>query len=111
MEAVKVKGGSTPPTAQMRFKGLNFSSRSIESVRKEFYGEYIRRRDLALLEKDSLLEKHEFLQSEEAIKLCASIKLELIDEWERKGRNMSFLDKSDTFDHLLYQKHYGRTGN
>lgn len=48
--------------------------------------------------------------TEIGIKKSAEIKLDLIKEWERRGRNMAFLKSNFEFKfmNLLSQKHFGK---
>lgn len=56
-----------------------------------------------------VIKRVEFLNSKEGIMAKAGIKLDLIKEWERKGRNMAFLKNNREFNYmtLLDQKFFG----
>lgn len=96
----------------MRWKGFKFGFTSPEELRKEFYGEFYKRRDAAIWDKighnAGMIKRMEFMETNDFVKLCAYLKLKLIDEWEGRGRKIAFLDKEDNPFDLIHQKHFGK---
>jgi hypothetical protein len=95
----------------MKIKGVKFGLTSREDVSEKFYGEFAKRWQEILSEVcfgQGVLAHAEYGFTEEGIKQKASLKLKMIDEWERKGRNMAFLKEEDTFMNLLNQKYFGK---
>ena len=57
-----------------------------------------------------VIKRMEFYDTDECKKGIAAIKLDLIKEWESRGRNVSFLKGSNEygFMDLLQMKHFGK---
>ena len=85
-----------------------------DEVWEEFNSQLYPKIDKAVFDKighnKGILAYAEFKQSTEGVKLVADVKLSLIKEWERKGRNMAFLKNEFEFSfmNLLNQKYYGK---
>lgn len=84
-----------------------------EEVEDEFFAEIANRVRLITKEKTNgfgVIPEIQFTQSLEGIKAIARIKLDLMKEWERKGRSIMFLkdNKDYYFMDLLEKSIYGK---
>lgn len=86
-----------------------------EDVWQEFNNELIPKVDAAIRQvvgkNAGALDFLIFKQSEEGIKISAKVKMELVKQWEQKGRNMAFLKDNFEFSfmNLLAQKLTGKS--
>jgi len=98
-------------------KAHKFKSRltTQDEVRKEFYSELYKNMDKTMFDEfgcsKGALAYAEWRSSEEGIKKCAEVTLDLIKEWESKGRNMAFLKNEFEFSfmNLISKKHTGKS--
>jgi hypothetical protein len=85
-----------------------------EEVWDEFNSELRIKLDRAMYDSvgigQGVLAYAKWTSSEEGIKKCAAIKLDLVKEWQRRGRNMAFLKNRFQFDfmNLLSEKYFGK---
>jgi hypothetical protein len=98
-------------------KATKFKSKltTADEVRKEFmailFDRITKRVDREMPKGVGIYKRMVFEQSEYGRKVIAAEKLNLIKEWEQKGRNMAFLsnDPSFHFLNLLSEKHTGKS--
>lgn len=98
-------------------KATNFKSKltTSDEVREEFnailFDRISKRVDKELPKGVGLYGRMVFEKTEKGRKAIAEEKLNLIKEWEQKGRNMAFLsnDLSFHFLNLLSEKHTGKS--
>ena len=85
-----------------------------EEVEDEFYSEVRRRVDILRLNKtkgQGIIAYGYFSETEEGVKAIAALKLDIMKEWENKGRSLKFLDNNPeyNFQSLLHKKHFGKS--
>ena len=84
-----------------------------EEVENEFYSEVGKRVNSLTAEKtkgEGVIVASHYSATEDGIKSIAALKLDIMKEWEKKGRNLAFLKNNPNynFQYLLSLKHYGK---
>jgi hypothetical protein len=92
---------------------------SREDVLKEWNSQLIPRIDNAINEafyktdgkEKGIVARAVFKESKEGVQIIAAVKLDLMKEWERKGRNMAFINNTNEYNfmNLLSEKYWGNS--
>lgn len=85
-----------------------------EEVEDEFYSDVNRRVYSLIAEKtkgQGIIVGASYINTEEGVKSIAALKLDIMKEWENKGRSLKFLDNNPeyNFQSLLHKKHFGKS--